>query len=83
MSEDSPYFERDTETGKISEKYTDEQFISAVKTHSPASTSEVSDAVGCSSDNAYRRLKKLESMGEVGSKMAGNSLIWYLEPNNP
>ncbi|OYR67539.1 hypothetical protein DJ79_08865 [Halorubrum ezzemoulense] len=82
MSGDSPYFERDAETGKISEKYTDEQFVTAVKRHSPASTREVSDAVGCSSDNAYRRLKSLESMGEVGSKMAGNSLIWYTESNN-
>ena len=82
MPEDSPYFEQDTETGKISKKYTDEQFISAVETHAPASTSEVCDAVGCSSDNAYRRLKQLENEGRVESKMAGNSLIWLPKSNN-
>lgn len=82
MAEDPTYFEQDTETGRISKKYSDEQFVSAVQKHSPASTSEVSSAVGCSSDNAYRRLKRLESDKKVRSKMAGNSLIWFPNNNN-
>jgi predicted transcriptional regulator len=77
MSDDSPYFEQDEETGKITKQYPDEMFIEVVKDSSPASTSEVAEGVGCSSDNAYRRLKSLEQAGEIQSKMAGNSLIWF------
>jgi len=77
MSDDAPYFEQDEETGKISQQYSDEQFIEVVKNSAPASTSEVAEGVGCSSDNAYRRLKSLEEAGRIGSKMAGNSLIWF------
>ncbi|SFC63287.1 hypothetical protein SAMN05444422_112108 [Halobiforma haloterrestris] len=80
MTEDSPYFNQDSETGKITQKYPDEAFIQAVKEQSLASTSEVGEVVGCSSDNAYRRLKSLEDAGKVESKKAGQSLVWYL-PN--
>lgn len=76
MSDDAPYFEQDQDSGKISRKYPDSAFIEAVAEQSPAATSEVGDTVGCSTDNAYRRLKSLEDAGEVQSKMAGNSLIW-------
>jgi len=77
MSDDVPYFEQDEETGQITREYPDNEFIAAVEEHSPASTSEVGEAVGCSSDNAYRRLKDLEEEEKVQSKMAGNSLIWF------
>ena len=77
MSDDAPYFEQDEETGKITQQYTDEQFLEVVKDSAPASTSEIAEGVGCSSDNAYRRLKALEETGEIESKMAGNSLIWF------
>ena len=77
MSDDVPYFEQDEETGKISQQYSDEQFIEVVKNSAPASTSEVAEGVGCSSDNAYRRLKSLEEADRIDSKMAGNSLIWF------
>jgi CTP-dependent riboflavin kinase len=78
MTDDTPYFEQNQESGKITKKYPDADFISAVRDHAPADTSEVAEAVGCSSDNAYRRLKSLEGQGEIDSKMAGNSLIWFL-----
>ena len=77
MSDEVPYFEQDEETGKISQQYSDEQFIEVVKNSAPASTSEVAEGVGCSSDNAYRRLKSLEEADRIDSKMAGNSLIWF------
>jgi predicted ArsR family transcriptional regulator len=77
MSDDEPYFEQDKKTGKITQQYSDEQFIEVVKNSAPASTSEVAEGVGCSSDNAYRRLKALEEAEKVESKMAGNSLIWF------
>lgn len=73
---DEPYFDQNDETGKIRRKYPDSAFIDAVSEHTPASTSEVAQSVGCSTDNAYRRLKRLEGAGEVQSKMVGNSLTW-------
>jgi hypothetical protein len=80
MSDDPPYFEQENESGKIRKKYPDSDFVQAVSELSPASTSEVGEAVGCSADNAYRRLKALEEAGKVESKMAGNSLIWFPPP---
>jgi len=70
--------ERDPESGKLTEQYSDEDFLEAVKEHEPASTSEVAEAVGCSRRNANVRLEKIEEAGEIQSKMAGNSLIWLL-----
>lgn len=78
MTEESPYFEQNQDTGEIKQKYSDSSFLNAVSEQSPASTREVGEAVGCSTDNAYRRLKALEEAGDVRSKMAGNSLIWFL-----
>jgi predicted ArsR family transcriptional regulator len=67
--------ERD-KSGKLTEQYSDEDFLEAVKEHEPAGTSEVADEVGCSRRNADVRLRQLEEDGLVESKMAGNSLIW-------
>lgn len=77
MSDDEPYFDQDEDSGQIRQKYPDSDFIVAVERLSPASTSEVGSEVGCSSDNAYRRLRRLEEKGDIESKMAGNSLIWF------
>ena len=71
------YFEQD-DSGKIRQKYSDEDFIDAVEAHEPASTKEVADAVGCSRRNADARLRTLEDAGQVRSKMVGNSLTWLL-----
>jgi predicted transcriptional regulator len=77
MSEDeNPSLELD-ESGKIEQKYSDQDFLDAVKQLQPASTSEVAEAVGCSRRNADVRLKRLEEDRLVDSKMAGNSLIWF------
>jgi len=73
--DDTPYFELD-DSGKIAQKYTDEDFLEAVKKYQPASTKEVAEAVGCSRRNADVRLRRLEESGSVRSKMVGNSLIW-------
>jgi predicted transcriptional regulator len=68
---------RDEDSGKLTEQYSDEDFLRAVAKHEPASTREIAEAVGCSRRNADVRLRKLEDGGKVGSKMAGNSLIWF------
>jgi predicted transcriptional regulator len=59
-------------------KYEDEAFIEAVRESQPASTSEVGERVGCPRRTADYRLRKLRDEGQVDSKMAGNSLIWFL-----
>jgi predicted transcriptional regulator len=69
--------ERDSESGKLTEQYTDEDFLEAVEEHEPASTREVADAVGCSRRNADVRLRKLEEAGEIRKKKVGNSLTWF------
>jgi len=69
--------ERNSESGKLTEQYTDEEFLEAVEEHEPADTSEVADTVGCSRRNADVRLRKLEEEGEIRKKKVGNSLTWF------
>lgn len=77
MTGDPPYFEQNEDTGRIEQAYSDSAFIEAAQQQSPASTREVAETVGCSPENAYRRLKTLEEADKVSSEMAGNSLIWF------
>ena len=44
----------------------------------PAGTSEVADALGCTTQNADYRLRKLRDAGRVESKKVGRSLVWTL-----
>jgi predicted transcriptional regulator len=69
--------ERDPESGKLSEQYSDEDFLEAVEEHEPASTKEIADEVGCSRRNADVRLRKLAEAGEIRKKKVGNSLTWF------
>lgn len=59
-------------------KYEDGEFLDAVEENQPAATSEVAEAVGCPRRTADYRLRKLREEGAVESKMAGNSLVWFL-----
>jgi len=67
------------ETGEISQKYTDDKYLDAVRDNEPAGTSEVAEAVGVERQSADYRLRKLEDEGRVKSKMVGNSLVWMVE----
>lgn len=58
-------------------KYNDTAFLEAVQAHQPASTSEVAETVGCPRRTADYRLRRLRDEGQVTSKMAGGSLIWF------
>ena len=69
--------ERDPDSGKLSEQYSDDDFIVAVEDHEPASTREVANEVGCSRRNADVRLRKLEDASEIRKKKVGNSLTWF------
>lgn len=57
----------------------EEKYFEAIRENSPASTSEVAEAVGVTRQGADYRLRKLEDEGKVSSKMVGNSLIWTLD----
>jgi predicted transcriptional regulator len=73
------YFEQDRESGKIEERYPDQEFLDAVEDHDPASTSEVAEAVGCTRRNALNRLKTLEDTDQIRSKDVGRSFVWFVD----
>lgn len=75
MADDSRYFETD-ESGKIKQKFDDDEFVSAVKEHQPASTKEVAETVGCERQTADYRLRQLADDDSITKKMVGNSLAW-------
>ena len=62
-------------------RYPDEAFIQAIKEHSPASTSEVAESVGCTRRNADIRLKKLAGEGSVRQKKIAASQVWVVAEN--
>jgi len=64
------------EEGKYTETYLDDTFLSAIDEADVASTQAVADAVECSYDLAYRRLKQLEDDGEVKSQEVRNAFVW-------
>lgn len=57
----------------------EEEYLDAIRKHSPASTSEVADEVGVTRQGADYRLRQLRDDGKVRAKKVGNSLIWMLE----
>ena len=64
------------EGGDSRQKYSDEEYLAAVRDNQPAFTSEVAEAVGCTRRNADYRLRELRDEGEISSKKAGNSVVW-------
>lgn len=70
--------ERDA-TGRYAQQYPDEAFVNVVEAREPAGTSEIAEAVGCTTQNADYRLKRLERDGSVSSKKVGGSLVWTAE----
>lgn len=62
--------------GKYNEQYSDEAFLHAVEELDVASTSSVSEEVGCSYDLAYRRLQTLEKDNQISSTKVGGSFVW-------
>lgn len=56
----------------------EEDYLEAVRKYEPAATSEVAESVGVTRQGADYRLRQLEEDGLVRSKMAGNSLVWFV-----
>jgi predicted ArsR family transcriptional regulator len=74
--------ERDEDSGRYTDTYTDEEFIDAIKGEGGlAGTGEIATKVGCSHRQALNRLKELEENDIVVSKDVGRSLAWRLKNN--
>ena len=75
---DMPGADRDEESGKYVEKYPVEKFIEALRELDGGSTSDVEEAVGCSYQLAYDRLRGLEKEGRITSDRVGNARYWQV-----
>lgn len=60
-------------------KYSDEQLEQAVRDHSPASTSEVAEVVGCTRQLADTRLKELVESTDLKHKQIAKVSVWYYD----
>jgi len=59
-------------------QFSDADFLRAVEKHSPASTSEVAEEVGCTRRNADNRLKRLAEEGQLRRKKIAATQVWTL-----
>ena len=70
--------QQDSDSGKFTQVYADEDFIDALDVLGQAGTAEVAAAVGCGEKLAYRRLRDLDAEGRVESRSIGNAKLWEL-----
>ncbi|MFC6823495.1 ArsR family transcriptional regulator [Halopelagius fulvigenes] len=73
-----PYDERDETTKRFTRKFSDEDFLDAVRDGDDAglTTRDVADAVGCKYRTAHARLSDLAEEGRVGQRKVGSVLLW-------
>lgn len=75
-----PNADRDDESGKYTETYPPEAFVDAVRdADGLAGTQDVADAVGCSYELAYKRLRDLADDGTVATRKVANARIWSVD----
>lgn len=71
--------DRDEQTGKYTERYTPENFLSALESlGGSAGTQEVADEVGCAYRTAHSKLSELEDKGDLTFRKVGNAKLWEL-----
>lgn len=74
---------RDSDSGKFKEKYTDDEFIEALRELGGGGTNAVADQLNCPYRTAYNRLTALEESGEVKTKKVGRTNCWEVaDPDN-
>jgi len=73
-------YDRD-EHGRISPKVTDEELVEAVRENEPASTTDVSEAVGIQANPTRDRLKRLseDEDSPISGQKVGNSFVWTVK----
>jgi hypothetical protein len=75
-----PNADRDDQSGKYTEKYPPEAFTAAIRdAPGVAGTQDVADAVGCSYELAYKRLRALADDGDVVSQKVANARVWTVD----
>lgn len=71
--------DRDENTGKYTERYTQEKFLFALESlGGSAGTQEVADEVDCAYRTAHAKLTELEEKGEITSRKVGNAKLWEM-----
>lgn len=74
--------QRDDESGKYTETYPLEKFLSVLDSlDTGATTQEVADEVGCAYRTAHAKLSELEDRGKIGSREVGNAKLWDVSEN--
>jgi hypothetical protein len=72
--------DRDAESGKYTDAFSDEDFIEAIHAEGGlAGTTAVAEIVGCTRRQALNRLKELREQDKVTSKDVGRSLVWQIQ----
>jgi len=72
--------DRDEQTGKYTERYSRENFLSAIESlGGSAGTRELADEVDCAYRTAHAKLTELEEEGLLASRKVGNAKLWQLD----
>jgi len=72
--------DRDEETGKYTETYPSNKFISALESlNGAAGTQEVANEIGCAYRTAHAKLTELEEKEKITSRKVGNAKLWQLK----
>ena len=71
--------DRDEETGKYTERYSSDEFLSALESlDGAAGTQEVANEIGCAYRTAHAKLTELEKEDKITSRKVGNAKLWML-----
>lgn len=72
--------DRDADTGRYTEKYPPEDFVAAIEdAGGSAGTKDIADAVGCSYETAYMKLRKLVDNDVIDCRKVGNANLWVVD----
>jgi len=67
---------RDTESGRFSTAYSDDDFLEAIRRRDQPSTPEIASALGCADRTALVRLHELADEGKVKRRKVGAVNLW-------
>ena len=70
--------ERNSDTGRFTEKYQEEDFIEALRSLGTAGTVDVAQEVGAPRRSAYNKLETLAESGRVSTRKIGAVRVWEL-----
>jgi hypothetical protein len=67
---------RDTESGRFSTAYSDDDFLEAIRRRDQPSTPEIASDLGCADRTALVRLHDLADGGKVNRRKVGAVNLW-------